>query len=247
MKRFGSVVLGVSIAGNLVLAGLMLSGFTGPNVLTSFNDDVNMPVIAKSAFVHQLASVIGDVKLAERVYVAPTASIRGDEGQPIYVGNGSNVQDGVVIHGLETMEEGKEIAKNQVEVGGKKYSVYVGDRVSMAHQSQVHGPALVGNDTFVGMQALIFKATVGDGVVIEPGAKIIGVKIASGRYVPTGSVITNQAAADALPEITDTYAFKDLNKAVVHVNTQFADGYNGKKPAPHKEGHDEGHDKKHGD
>ena len=246
MKRFGNVVLGLSIAGNLVLAGLMLSGFAGPNVLTSFNDDVNKPVIAKSAFVHQLASVIGDVKLGEKVYVAPAASIRGDEGQSIYVGNDSNVQDGVVIHGLETMEEGKEIAKNQVEVAGRKYSVYVGDRVSMAHQSQVHGPALVGSDSFIGMQALVFKATVGDGVVLEPGAKVIGVKIASGRYVPAGSVITNQADADALPEITDTYAFKDLNKAVVHVNTQFADGYNGKKPAPHKKGDDEGHDKKHG-
>ena len=135
MKRFGKVVLAVSLVANLFFVGMILTGFTGPNVLTSFNDDVNEPVIAKSSFVHQLASVTGDVKLGERVYVAPAASIRGDEGQPIYVGNESNVQDGVVIHGLETMEEGKEIAKNQVEVGGKKYSVCVGDRVSMAQQS----------------------------------------------------------------------------------------------------------------
>lgn len=233
MRRFGKVVLAGSLVANLFLGGAILMGFTGPNVLTSFNDDVNKPVIDKSAFVHELASVIGDVKVGERVYVAPAASIRGDEGQPIYVGNDSNVQDGVVIHGLETMEEGKAIEKNQVEVGGKKYSVYIGDRVSMAHQSQVHGPALVGNDTFIGMQALVFKATVGDGVVLEPGAKVIGVKIASGRYVPAGNVITKQVDADALPAITGTYPFKDLNKAVVHVNTQFADGYNGKKPAHH--------------
>src|SRR3989338_1950928 len=137
MKRVVKVLLAGSLIANLFLAGIILMGFTGPNVLTSFNDDVNKPDIAKSAFVHQLASVIGDVKLGEKVYVAPAASIRGDEGQPIYVGNESNVQDGVVLHGLETMEEGKEIAKNQVEVGGKKYSVYIGERVSMAHQSQV--------------------------------------------------------------------------------------------------------------
>jgi len=233
MKRFGKVALTVSLVSNLFFVGIILMGFSGPNVLTSFNEDVNEPAIPKSSFVHQLASVIGDVKIGERVYVAPVASIRGDEGQPIYIGNETNVQDGVVVHGLETMEDGKEVAKNQVEVGGKKYSVYIGDRVSMAHQSQVHGPALVGNDVFVGMQALVFKATVGDGVVLEPGAKVVGVKIASGRYVPTGSVITKQADADALPTITDTYPFKDLNKAVVHVNTQFADGYNGKKPAHH--------------
>jgi len=107
----------------------------------------------------------------------------------------------------------------------------------MAHQSQVHGPALVGNDVFIGMQALVFKATVGDGTVLEPGAKLVGVKVGSGKYVPAGSVITKQADADALPAITGTYAFKDLNKAVVHVNTQFADGYNGKKPAGQGHGH----------
>ena len=237
MKRVVKVLLAGSLIANLFLAGIILMGFTGPNVLTSFNNDVNKPVIAKSSFVHDLASVIGDVKLGERVYVAPAASIRGDEGQPIYVGNESNVQDGVVIHGLETMEEGKAVEKNQVEVGGKKYSVYIGDRVSMAHQSQVHGPALVGNDVFIGMQALVFKATVGDGTVLEPGAKLVGVKVGSGKYVPAGSVITKQADADALPAITGTYAFKDLNKAVVHVNTQFADGYNGKKPAGQGHGH----------
>ena len=248
MKRFGKIVLAGSIAGNLLLGGVILTGFIGPNVLTSFNDDVNKPVIAKSAFVHQLASVTGDVKLGERVFVAPAASIRGDEGQPIYIGNETNVQDGVVVHGLETMEGGKPVEKNQVDVGGKKYSVYVGDRVSLAHQSQVHGPAMVGNDVFVGMQSLVFKASVGDGVVIEPGAKIIGVKIAAGRYVPTGSIITKQADADALPAISGTYAFKDLNKAVIHVNTQFADGYNGKKPAHHGEGdhHEEKGMEKHG-
>lgn len=236
MKRFGKVVLTGSIVANLILGGVILTGFVGPNVLTSFNDDVNKPVIAKSAFVHPLASVTGDVKIGERVYLAPASSVRGDEGQPIYIGNESNVQDGVVVHALETMEEGKAVEKNQVEFAGKKYAVHVGDRVSMAHQSQVHGPALVGNDVFVGMQALVFKATVGDGVVIEPGAKVIGVRIASGKYVPAGSVITKQADADALPDISETYAFKDLNKAVVHVNTQLADGYNGKKPA-HHEGH----------
>ncbi|MDD5435293.1 MAG: carbonic anhydrase [Nitrospira sp.] len=244
MKRFWKIVLAGSIAGNLLIGGIILTGFIGPNVLTSFNDDVNKPVIAKSAFVHQLASVTGDVKLGERVFVAPAASIRGDEGQPIYIGNETNVQDGVVVHGLETMEGGKPVEKNQVDVGGKKYSVYVGDRVSMAHQSQVHGPAKVGNDVFVGMQSLVFKATVGDGVVIEPGAKIIGVNIAAGRYVPAGSVITKQADADALPEITETYAFRELNKAVIHVNTQFADGYNGKKPSHHGEHKGDHHEEK---
>lgn len=224
-------LLTASLSLNLILFTFVLGGWMGPNVLTSFNPDIERPTIAKSAFVHQLSAVTGNVTLGERVYVAPSASVRGDEGQSIYIGDESNVQDGVVLHGLETIEDGKEIAKNQVEANGKKYSVYVGKRVSMAHQSQVHGPAKVGDDSFIGMQALVFKAEIGDHVVVEPGARILGVKIESGRYVPTGTVVIKQADADALPKITDDYPFKSLNEAVVHVNTQLADGYNGKKPA----------------
>ena len=233
--------LTISLTLNLLFATLLLTGFTGPNVLTSFNPDINRPKVAASAFVHSIGSVIGDVEVGERVYVAPTASVRGDEGQPIHIGNESNVQDSVVVHGLETFDDGKAIEKNQVEYNGKRYSVYVGDRVSMAHQSQVHGPALVEDDSFIGMQALVFKASVGKGTVVEPGAKVIGVKVPAGRYVPAGAVLTKQADADALPAITEAYAFREINKAVVHVNTQLADGYNGKKPAHHgkeKEGHE---------
>ena len=231
MTKTNQWLLAVSLSFNIILASFLLMGFIGPNVLTSFNPDVNKPVIAKSAFVHQIGSVIGDVTLGERVYVAPTASVRGDEGQGLFIGNETNIQDSVVIHGLETIEGGKPIEKNQVEYNGKKYSVYIGNRVSLAHQSQVHGPALVEDDTFIGMQALVFKASVGKGVVIEPGAKVIGVKVPAGRYVPTGMVLTKQADADALSEITESYPFRELNKAVVHVNTQLADGYNGKKPS----------------
>ncbi len=196
-----------------------------PNVATTFNADVNSPVIGAESYVDKLASVIGDVTLGKQVFVAPFASIRGDEGQPIVVGDGSNVQDGVVIHALETAEDGKVIDKNLVTVSGKKYAVYVGKGVSLAHQSQVHGPAAVGDHTFVGMQALVFKAVVGKNVVIEPGAKVIGVTIAEKRYVPAGSTITTQAQADALPEITPDYPFATLNDGVLHVNEQFADAY----------------------
>jgi carbonic anhydrase/acetyltransferase-like protein (isoleucine patch superfamily) len=60
------------------------------------------------------------------VFVATAASVRGDEGQHIHIGNQSNVQDGVVVHGLETFEGDHELTENEVEVDGKKYSVYIG-------------------------------------------------------------------------------------------------------------------------
>jgi len=172
-----------------------------------------------------LASVIGNVTLGKKIMVSPMASIRGDEGQPLYVGDYSNVQDGVVIHALETELDGKPVDKNLYDVNGVKYAVYVGSHVSLAHQAQIHGPAVVMDDTFVGMQTLVFKSFVGKGCVLEPGVILMGVTVPERRYVPAGSVIRNQEQADKLPEITDDYPMKNLNKGVVHVNTSLAKGY----------------------
>lgn len=196
------------------------------NVVTDFSPKESSPVIDGSAYIHPLAAVIGNVTVGKRVMVSPFASIRGDEGQSIVVSDNANVQDGVVLHALETELNGQPVEKNLVEVDGKKYAVYVGRRVSLAHQVQIHGPACVGDDTFVGMQSLVFKATVGSGCVVEPGCIVMGVKVPDGRYVPAGTVLKKQEDADNLPAITADYPMKDLNKGVVHVNTALADGYN---------------------
>lgn len=195
------------------------------NVITDFSGKVSEPVIDPTAYVHPLAAVIGNVTLGKNVMVSPFAAVRGDEGQPLYVGDNANVQDGVIIHALETEMNGRPIEKNQVEVDGKKYAVYIGNRVSLAHQVQIHGPAVVLDDTFVGMKTLVFRAKVGRGCVIEPGCILMGVTVADRRVVPAGSVVKTQAQADALPEVTDDYPLKDLNKGVIHVNTGLAKGY----------------------
>lgn len=187
-----------------------------PNPHTSFMPQEYMPTIFNGSAIHPQASIIGNVVIDPEVEVAPFASIRGDEGSPIYIARGANIQDGVVIHGLK---DGK------VKHNGAELSVYVGENTSLAHQSQVHGPAKIGNNVFVGMQSFVFKSEIGDNVVIEPAAKIIGVKIASNRYVPAGEVIKTQKQADELPEIDVNYANKELNHEVVEVNKEFASSY----------------------
>jgi len=113
-----------------------------------------------------------------------------------------------------------------VEVNGKKYAVYIGSRVSLAHQVQIHGPASVGDNCFIGMKSLVFKSKVEDGCVIEPNCVLVGVTIRSGNYVPTGSVLSSQADADRVQKkITEDYAFRTLNDGVIHVNTSLAEGY----------------------
>jgi carbonic anhydrase/acetyltransferase-like protein (isoleucine patch superfamily) len=197
----------------------------GKNVLTDFSSRISEPKIDPSTYVHPLASVIGNVILGKNILVSPTASIRGDEGQPLFVGDDSNVQDGVIIHALETEEEGKPVKGNLYVVEGENYAVYVGERVSLAHQVQIHGPAVVLDDTFVGMKTLVFKSYVGEKCVIEPGVILMGVTVADNRYVPAGSVVKTQKEADNLPEITEDYPMRDMNRGVVHVNTSLAKAY----------------------
>ncbi|MGD0274648.1 MAG: carbonic anhydrase [Syntrophales bacterium] len=199
------------------------------NVITDFSQIVSEPDIAATAYVHPLAAVIGQVSIGEYVMVAPMASIRGDEGQPLFVGNESNVQDGVVIHALETELNGIPVEKNLFEVDGKKYAVYVGRRVSLAHQVQVHGPAVILDETFVGMKSLVFRSHVGRECVIEPGVILMGVKIPDHRYITAGSVVRTQEVADKLPVITEDYPMKNMNKGVVHVNVSLARAYGNRK------------------
>ncbi len=195
------------------------------NASTEFCRMEYMPEIHESALIHPVACVIGHVFIGKNVMVSPFACIRGDEGHPIIIGDDSNIQDGVIIHGLETEHGGRPLEENRMEAGGKKASVHVGRRVSVAHQAQLHGPVCIGNDTFIGMKTLLFKARIGNNCVVEPGSVVIGVTVDDGRYVPAGTVLKDQKKADNLPRIREGYPFKELNRNVIRVNTGLAEGY----------------------
>ncbi len=110
-----------------------------------------IPVIADSAYIHPQASVIGDVVIGERVFVAPMASIRGDRGA-IEIGDESNVQDGAVIH-----SEPGIVTK-------------IGKRVNIGHNASVHA-MLVDDNAAIGMGAvLMLRSTVAKGVLIANSA-----------------------------------------------------------------------------
>lgn len=205
------------------------------NVKTDFNPNVTSPQIQASAFIHPFAVVIGDCYIGKLVLVAPTAVCRGDEGTPIHVGDSSNMQDGVVIHALETTDHGKNIDGRRFSASGDRlmgndsrfsqgYAVFIGDRVSLAHDSMVHGPAWIGNDTFIGFKSVVFNARLGNNVAVGIGSTVTGgVHIDDDRFVPSGSVITTQEQADLLPPRVGS-EFENLNKAVIAVNERIAEG-----------------------
>ncbi|MSS70713.1 MAG: carbonic anhydrase [Candidatus Latescibacteria bacterium] len=181
--------------------------------------DPPAPKIAQSAFVDSRASLVGDVTVGERAFLAPCSSVRSGPGASVVIGDESNVQDGAVVVGVSDF--GFRISNFRVEVQG----VRIGRRTTVAAQAQVYGPARVGDNVFVGMQALVFNADVGDGCVIEPGAMVMGVRIPPGRYVPASLVVIDQDAAEALPGIGPHYPFREINEKMVAACVKMAEEY----------------------
>ncbi|MFZ0223287.1 MAG: hypothetical protein WAM42_16515 [Candidatus Nitrosopolaris sp.] len=175
-----------------------------PSIQTDFNPNVTSPKISKTAYVDPFAVIIDDCQIGKLDLVAPFAVCRADEGTPIHIGDYSNVQDGVALHALETTDHGKNIDDRRYSAQGSLlkandtafkngFAVYIGDKVSLGHQAQVHGPAYVGNDTFVGMKSLIFNAKVGKRVAIGVSSTVTdGVTIPDNKFVPPGSIITTK-------------------------------------------------------
>ena len=112
------------------------------------------PQIDESAYVHSFSNIIGDVWVGANVLVAPGTSIRADEGSPFAIGEGTNIQDGVVIHGLE---EGRVVGEDR-----KHYSVWIGEDTCITHMALIHGPCYIGNNCFIGFRSTVFNARVGD-------------------------------------------------------------------------------------
>lgn len=189
--------------------------------------------LAPSAYVHDKASVIGDVVLGDHVNVAASVSVRADEGAPFFIGSSSNIQDGVVIHALKD---------RYVQVGGEEWAVYVGRNVSIAHDALVHGPCYIGDDTFVGFKAVVHDSVVGERCFIGIGAVVVGVEIPDGKYVPHGMIVDTAAKVKDLPAASEGHMH--FNEDVVEVNRGLAaayhhtHGHNG-----HTNGHPNGHPK----
>lgn len=160
---------------------------------TPWSRSLAEPQIHESAYVHSFSNIIGDVYIGANVIIAPGTSIRADEGTPFYIGENTNIQDGVVIHGLE---QGRVIGDD-----GKEYSVWVGQDASLTHMALIHGPAYVGDSCFIGFRSTVFNARVGAGCIVMMHALIQDVEIPPGKYVPSGAIITTQQQADRLPDV----------------------------------------------
>ncbi|WP_336775733.1 carbonate dehydratase [Paenibacillus sp. MMO-58] len=194
----------------------LFARFISPNPVTSINPVQRFPYIRPTAYVSPFTSVIGDVRICDNVYVAPSAALRADEGTPFFIGSNSNIQDGVILHGL---------ANQGIEVCGKSYSIFIGKRVSIAHGAIIHGPCLIEDDVFVSFKAIVFNAEVGRGSYVSMDAIVTnGVRIPAGRFVPPGAHIDTQAKADSLGPVPKSS--EEFAQQVIRINTEFPPSYN---------------------
>jgi carbon dioxide concentrating mechanism protein CcmM len=189
---------------------------------------VKMPKISEKAFVDPSAEISGEVIINDDVMVAPHVSIRADEGTPFYIGKGTNIQDSVTFHGL---------FEKFIEIGGVKYSIYIGTHVSIAHNVIIHGPTHIAKKTFVGFRATIHhsvigrncfidfhavikNATIGEDCYVGINAVVKKVIVPKNRYIKDGEIVNTQEMADRLPLVTaERHAeLNALNKDVVDFN-----------------------------
>jgi carbonic anhydrase len=189
--------------------------FISANPITSFNPVERYPTISDTAFLSPFSSVIGDVFIRDNVYIAPNVNVRADDGTPFYIGSNVNLQDGVVLHG---------ILNKRMSVGGRSFSIFIENEVTIAHGALVHGPCYIGSNVFVGFKTIIYNAIVENGAFISYNAVVTnGVRIAAHRFVPPGAHIDTQEKADSLshvPKDNEEFAIE-----VQRVNQEFPASY----------------------
>jgi len=109
--------------------------------------------------------VIGDVRIAKDVSVWPQAVLRGDDGNFIEIGEGSNIQDGSICH---------------VTPDGP---LKIGKRVTVGHGAILHA-CTIEDEALIGIGATIL-----DGAVVQKGAQIAaGAIVTPGTIIPCGKL-----------------------------------------------------------
>jgi carbonic anhydrase/acetyltransferase-like protein (isoleucine patch superfamily) len=116
------------------------------------------------------AHVIGDVRLANEVGIWFNAVLRGDN-DPITIGQGTNIQDGVMIH---------------TDLG---FPATIGDGCTIGHHAIIHG-CTIGNNSLVGMGATILNgAIIGNNCLVGANALV-----SEGKVFPDNSLIVGAPA-----------------------------------------------------
>lgn len=126
----------------------------------------HQPQIADTAYIDQMAVVIGEVQIGENASVWPMCVIRGDVNH-IIIGNDSNIQDGSILHVTHKTPQNPE-----------------------------GGPLIIGNGVTVGHGAILHACKIDDYCLVGMGSTILDdakmehhSMLGAGSVLPPGKVI----------------------------------------------------------
>ena len=129
------------------------------------------PKIGKDCYLAENATIVGEVEMGDNCSVWFNAVVRGDVNF-IKIGDNTNIQDGVVIHGTY-----------------QKAPTVIGKNVSIAHNAIVHGCTIEDN-VLIGMGAIVMDhSIVKSGSIIAAGAVVL-----SGTVVESGCIYAGMPA-----------------------------------------------------
>lgn len=184
------------------------------NIFLRPNPNGDWPQVDSTAYIDPTAQIIGKVHIGTKVFVGPNAVIRADEAdgerevKPIEIGPECNVQDGVIIHALAGT------------------TVTVGRRSSLGHGCIIHGPCTLGENCFIGFNAVIYNAILGDGVFVGTGAVVQQVELVPKSLVPPAvSVLCREHVVRFVSTTSPTE--REFMEKVVAANLNLAKGYIG--------------------
>ena len=141
------------------------------------------------------ATIIGDVTLEKNISIWFNATLRGDV-ENILIGEGSNVQDGSVLH---------------TDPG---YPLKVGKNVTIGHMVMLHG-CTIGDNSLIGIGAVILNnAKIGKNCII--GAKAL---ITENKDIPDNSLVVG-APGKIVREVTE-----EEKKSIIENTKHYQDNW----------------------
>jgi len=125
------------------------------------------PKVAKGAYIHPTAEVIGEVEIGPEAYIGPGARVKADYGR-VVIGARTSIQDNCVIH----------VRPNETCTVGADVTVGHG---AILHNCTVHDEAVVGMGAIVSDYATIGRwAVVAEGAVVTQHTEVPPEQIVAG-------------------------------------------------------------------
>ena len=132
--------------------------------MTIYQFENRTPKISTSAFVHEAATIIGDVVVGNECFVGAGAVLRGDYGS-IRIGDRTSIQENSVIHARsdETCKVGSDV---QIGHGSVLHNCEIKDYAVVGLGSRICDYAVVGIWAIIGEGAVVTsKSLIPDGKV----------------------------------------------------------------------------------